>query len=117
MKYNIESWRRIQLFFAEWFDAWRIFPRIMVGMYMVMVYEVVRWYMALEDHLMSGCVAKAGMDCVIEAPSNQHAALVTAVIGFSAAIFAFYTNSGKKHVVPPKEKEEQHTVYKDSGGY
>lgn len=117
MKFNIESYRRIQLFFAEWFDAWRVFPRIMVGLYMLMVYEVVRWYMALEDHIMPGCIVKSGITCIIEAPSNQHAVLVTAVIGFSAAIFGFYTSTSKKHVVPPKEKDKPHAKYKESDNY
>ena len=34
--------------------------------------------------------------CVVQSPSTQHAALVTAVIGIAAAMFAFYANTGKK---------------------
>jgi len=107
MKFDIESFRRIQLFVAEWFDAWRLFPRVMVGMYMIMLYEVVRWYMNLEDHLIVGCVISAANDCIKVAPSNQHAALVTAVIGFAAAIFGFYTKSGVTMTVPPKAPTPQ----------
>jgi hypothetical protein len=33
---------------------------------------------------------------VIQAPSTQHAALVTAVVGIAAAVFGLYSNSGRK---------------------
>jgi len=102
MKLDIEAFQRVQLAIAEWVDAWRIFPRIIVCMYMVLVYKVALWYMALDDHIIKGCVSPDVVDCIAQAPSNQHAALITTVIGFSAAIFGFYANSGNQKPVPPK---------------
>lgn len=102
MKIDIEAFQRIQLAVAEWFDAWRVFPRVIVGLYMALVYQVVTWYMALSDYIIPGCTSPSIIDCITQAPSTQHAALVTAVIGFSAAIFGFYANSGKQKAVPPK---------------
>lgn len=103
MRCDVNAFQRVQLAIAEWVDAWRVFPRLMVVMYMVLVYRVVEWYMKLDDHIIPGCVSQSIADCVVQAPSTQHAALVTAVIGFSAAIFGFYANSGKQKRVPPKQ--------------
>ena len=53
--------------------------------------------MNLEPKIIENCNVELLKEvCVISAPSTQHAALVTAVIGIAAAIFAFYTTSGKK---------------------
>lgn len=122
MKIDIDAFQRIQLAIAEWFDAWRIFPRLMVGLYMTLVYQVVTWYMALEDHVIVGCASQSVVDCIIQAPSNQHAALVTAIIGFSAAIFGFYASTGKQKPVPPKFKPQPPSVFDnkptdDDNGY
>ena len=94
---NIDTWRKGHLAVAEFVDAWRVIPRLLVAGYGWVVYKVVTWYMAIEDKLIEGCNVDILKEaCVIQAPNTQHAALVTAVIGISAAIFAFYTNTGKK---------------------
>lgn len=110
MQWNIESFRRCQLAAAEMIDAWRIFPRLMVICYMVLVYDVVTWYMSIETKILTDCPPDL-LGCIVEAPSNQHAMLVTSVIGFSAAIFGFYANTGKRNVVPPKQPTREDDGY------
>jgi hypothetical protein len=93
---NVDTWRKGHLAVAEWIDAWRVVPRLLVAAYGWVVYTVIKWYMALEPKMIEGCTAELAETCVYNAPSTQHAALITAVIGISAAIFGLYTNSGKK---------------------
>jgi len=93
---DIDRFRQIHLALAEMLDAWRIVPRALVGLYCWMLYKVVMWYMALEPHLIDKCVSQNTLDCIVQAPTTQHAALVTAVVGISAAVFGLYTSTGKK---------------------
>ncbi len=108
---NVDTWRTGHLAVAEWIDAWRIVPRLLAAAYVGLVYKVVTWYMALEPKMIAGCVSDTVRDCVYLAPSTQHTALITAVVGVSAAIFGLYTNSGRKwngfqHWNKPKENED-----------
>ena len=61
-------------------DAWRIFPRIFITVYIVLLYRVVIWYMNLPD------------------PTMEQSGLVSIVVGAGAAWFGLYTGSrsGKK---------------------
>ena len=94
---NVDTWRKGHLAVAEWIDAWRIVPRLLTAGYGWITYTVVKWYMNLKPEIIEGCNVEILKEvCVIQAPSTQHAALVTAVIGIAAAMFAFYTNSGKR---------------------
>lgn len=93
---SVDKWRKIHLSVAELLDAWRVIPRLLVAGYGWVVFVVIKWYMELEPKMIEGCTKELAADCIYNAPSTQHAALVTAVIGISAAIFAFYTNTGKK---------------------
>ena len=93
---NIDTWRKGHLAIAEWIDAWRLIPRALVGGYVFLLYKVINWYMDLEPHLIPNCISDNAVDCIVQAPSTQHAALVTAVVGISAAVFGLYTTSGKK---------------------
>jgi len=56
-------------------DAWRIFPRIFISVYIYLVYAVVVWFMALEN------------------PSTQQAGLVSVMTGVGAAWFGLYTKT------------------------
>ena len=93
---KIDQFRQGYLVAAELLDAFRIFPRVLVGGYTYLLYVVVTWYMGLVPYVLEGCVSDVAKDCIIQAPLTQHAALVTAVIGIAAAIFGLYTSTGRK---------------------
>jgi len=57
-------------------DAWRIFPRIFISVYMVLLYQVIVWYMN------------------IPTPTMEQSGLVSIVVGAGAAWFGLYTGSG-----------------------
>ena len=61
-------------------DSWRIFPHIFISVYIVLLYQVVHWYMGL------------GTDATME-----QSGLVSVVVGAGAAWFGLYTGSSKKH--------------------
>ena len=65
---------------ARAIDAWRIFPRIFITVYITLLYRVVIWYMELPD------------------PTMEQSGLVSIVVGAGAAWFGLYTGSrsGKK---------------------
>lgn len=94
---DIDTWRKGHMAVAEWVDAWRIVPRVIVAGYGYVLWHVVKWYMSLEPHIIENCNIELLKEvCVVQAPSTQHAALVTALVGISAAVFGLYANSGKK---------------------
>jgi len=102
-KTDIDVVRRRHLAMAEAIDAWRIIPRSLVALYAYMLYKVVYWYMTLESHMPKELLGKISElspeqinSLMIQAPITQHTALVTAMVGISAAIFGLYSNSGKK---------------------
>ncbi len=63
---------------ADAFDAWRVVPRLLVGLYGYLLYVASTWFMGLPD------------------PTNTQAAFISTMFGAAAAIFGLYTNSGKK---------------------
>ena len=63
---------------AQAVDSWRIFPRIFISVYILLLYQVVNWFMNLSD------------------PNTQQAGLVSIVVGAGAAWFGLYTGSSKK---------------------
>lgn len=75
---NIDSFRRRHLAIAELIDAWRVVPRLLVAGYSYVVWDTVEWYQLLAD------------------PTTQHTACLSAIVGASAVVFGFYTNSGSK---------------------
>ena len=93
---DIDKCRKGYLVFAEFLDSLRIFPRILVGLYCYLLYKTIDWYMDLTPAIIDGCVSAKMLDCIAQAPTTQQAALLTAVVGIAAAIFAFYSNSGRK---------------------
>ena len=96
MNFNIDSLRRFYLSIAEATDAWRVVPRLLVTGYGVLLYNVVTWYSELKPYMLEGCTSDVVQDCLVAAPTTQHAALVTAVVGVAAAFFGLYTSSGQK---------------------
>ena len=67
--------------FAKWVhlaktvDAWRIFPRIFVSVYIILLYKVVIWFMELPE------------------PNLDQSALVSIVVGAMAAVFGIYAGT------------------------
>ena len=59
-------------------DSWRIFPRVFITTYIILLYKVVVWYMALPN------------------PTMEQSGLVSIVVGAGAAWFGLYTGSSKK---------------------
>ena len=59
-------------------DAWRIFPRMFLTVYIVLLYKCVIWYMNLPD------------------PSMEQSGLISIVVGAGAAWFGLYTGTSKK---------------------
>ncbi len=94
---DIDAWRKAHLAIAEWFDAWRIIPRAVIAGYTFLMWFVIQWYMKLTPYIIEGCDVEAfGSSCLIMAPTTQHAALVSTVVGIAAAVFGLYASSGKK---------------------
>ncbi len=75
------------IYLARAVDAWRIFPRIFLTVYIVLLYKVVIWFMNLE------------------APNFEQSGLVSIVVGAGAAWFGLYTGSSKKHVADPAPQQ------------
>lgn len=65
--------KRIEL--AKMVDAWRIFPRIFISVYIILLYQSVNWFMGLED------------------PTNPQFSLVATIVGAGAAWFGLYVNT------------------------
>jgi hypothetical protein len=63
---------------AEAIDSLRIFPRIFISIYMILLYKSIIWFMDLS------------------APTSEQAALISVIIGVGAAWFGLYIGSGKK---------------------
>lgn len=94
---QIDTWRKGHMAVAEWVDAWRLIPRLLVIGYGWMLWKVVKWYMNLHPSIINGCNVELLKEvCVEQAPNTQHAVVLTAVIGVAAAVFGLYTNSGRK---------------------
>ena len=58
-------------------DAWRIFPRLFLTVYIVLLYKCVIWYMNLGQ------------------PSMEQSGLISIVVGAGAAWFGLYTGTSK----------------------
>lgn len=69
--------------YAKWIhaahavDSWRIFPRIFITTYIVLLYKSVIWYMELPD------------------PTMEQSGLISIVVGAGAAWFGLYAGSKK----------------------
>ena len=63
---------------AKAVDAWRIFPRIFITVYIILLYKCVIWYMELAD------------------PTLEQSGLISGVVGAGAAWFGLYAGTSKK---------------------
>jgi len=73
-KNKYQSW----IDMARAVDAWRIFPRTFLTVYIILLYKVVIWYMDLLS------------------PTMEQSGLVSIVVGAGAAWFGLYTGTSKK---------------------
>ena len=62
---------------AKAIDAWRIFPRLFLTIYIILLYKCVIWYMNLPE------------------PSMEQSGLISIVVGAGAAWFGLYTGTDK----------------------
>jgi hypothetical protein len=100
---------------AEVIDSLRIVPRIFLLVYGALVYNLYVWFTSITTVVQETCDAamlKVLLDhgetleaaqaivCRVSditgGPTTEQTAFVTAIVGLSAAVFGFYTNSGKK---------------------
>ena len=104
---------------AELFDAWRVVPRLLVAAYGWLCWEIVAWYMDLKPAIIAGCdIQTLGELCLYDAPTTQHAALVTVMVGAAAAVFGFYTNTGRSWTTGGFVKwDETHTQTQNRDRY
>jgi hypothetical protein len=62
--------------FADVLDAYRIFPRAFIGVYLYILIVTIQWFMTLPE------------------PNTAQAGLMSVVVGAGAAWFGLYTASG-----------------------
>jgi len=93
---DLNKIRMAHLAVGEWFDAWRIVPRAIVAGYGYILYKVVFWYMSLHPYMLDGCKSTTITDCIVQAPTTQHTALVSAIATMASVIVGFYVSSGRK---------------------
>lgn len=56
-------------------NRWRVIPRLLILMYMIVFLQVTNWFMGLSD------------------PNNAQAGFVSAIVGAGAAWFGLYVNA------------------------
>ena len=94
---DIDHWRKFHMAFAEWVDAWRLIPRAIVLGYAYVCWETFQWYISLEPYMIDGCDVETLKEaCLVNAPTTEHMAFITALFGVSAGIFGLYTATGRK---------------------
>ena len=85
----------------DYFNKWRIFPRIFISVYLWLVYYSAMWFMTLED------------------PSNAQAGFLSVIIGAGAAWFGLYVSSGNSQAANPRVfvNNVPHGPAEQRGGY
>lgn len=66
------------IYLAHAIDSWRIFPRIFLLVYIVLLYKVVVWFMGIPD------------------PDMEQAGLISVIVGAGAAWFGLYINGAPR---------------------
>jgi hypothetical protein len=66
------------IFFAKMVDAWRLIPRLFLGVYVYLLYYATFWFMDLPE------------------PSIEQSGLISILVGAGAAWFGLYVNSAAK---------------------
>ena len=73
-------WQR-WIWLSQMVDSWRIFPRVFLSVYIVLLYLSTVWFMDLE------------------APTLEQSGLISIVVGAGAAWFGLYTGTSKSKAV------------------
>lgn len=111
----MRKFRALAIMLAEAFDIWRIVPRMIVMMYGFLVWSMYTWYKSIPTYVQTKCdtalieiLMSKGltidrvreMACYVVGttggPTGEQTTFVTIIISLSSAIFALYTNSGRK---------------------
>ena len=71
---------------AKAVDSWRIFPRLFLTVYIVLLYKTVNWFMTLPT------------------PNMEQSALISVVVGAGAAWFGLYAGTSKSSAAFNGEK-------------
>jgi hypothetical protein len=72
-------WQKV-IWFSNMIDAWRLFPRAFLSIYMILLYKCTLWFMDLE------------------APSFEQSGLISIVVGAGAAWFGLYAGTAKDKI-------------------
>ena len=72
-------WQR-WIWLSSMIDAWRIFPRLFLTVYIVLLYKCTIWFMDLPD------------------PSMEQSGLISIVVGAGAAWFGLYAGTAKDKI-------------------
>ena len=73
---NNNPWQKV-IFMAQAVDAWRIFPRVFLSVYIFLLYYSTMWFMGLEN------------------PSLEQSGLISIIVGAGAAWFGLYAGTSK----------------------
>lgn len=90
--------RDMLLYIAEIIDAYRVVPRIILGLYAFFVWYVVNWYLPIPN------------------PTTGQTALVTTIAGSIPVVVGLYQNSGRnwggsqRTLFPPKAPKNSPTI-------
>ena len=74
---TVNPWQK-WVHLARTVDAWRIWPRAFLSVYIFLIYFVVMWFIGLE------------------APTMEQSGLISILVGAGAAWFGLYVNSAAK---------------------
>ena len=74
---KVNPWQKY-IFLAKAVDAWRIWPRAFLSVYIFLIYFVVMWFLDLPD------------------PTMEQSGLISILVGAGAAWFGLYVNSAAK---------------------
>ena len=72
-------WQR-WIFLSNMIDAWRIFPRAFLSVYIFLLYYATMWFMALPD------------------PTLEQSGLISVIVGAGAAWFGLYAGTAKDKI-------------------
>ncbi len=72
-------WQR-WIWLSNMIDAWRIFPRAFLGVYIYLLYYCTMWFMALPE------------------PTFEQSGLISIVVGAGAAWFGLYAGTSKNKI-------------------